>query len=465
MTLTTTSAPPSWQNWKSMLLDPGDDRAVGPGTHSLYTALDPHEVILTWPRHDIIALLASSAAADHLLIHAATSTPSPSRRKPTPPAGADANWQASSEGWPTSNPARNSASLIDSPSTRRRVAQPPIFGRRFMTVPVSPSGADQLLDADTVLPYLHARGVLGSDRGSATVLSGGVSNVVLLVETASERVVFKQALAKLRVADDWYADPARAQAEAAALRILTALTPHDVPALLDSDAARHTLTITAAPPGWRTWKQDLFHGKCNAAVASWLGTVLATWHQGTQHASLPTELDGVEAFRQLRLEPYLGVSAKRRPDLAESLHAYSDALLSRRQCLISGDFSPKNVLVGDGRGWVIDLEVAHRGDPAFDVAFLLHHLLLKAVALSAHRDSLRDCATAFLTAYGEGLGAADPAHLHGVIGCLLLARVIGSSPVDYLSPAQAAHIQTTAAELLSDPPAEFRTVWTRVMKP
>jgi len=315
-----------------------------------------------------------------------------------------------------------------------------------------------LLDESTVVDYLRGRELVSAGPAVATMLTGGVSNVVLLVEQGSHRLVLKQALAQLRVADDWFADPSRAEAEGAALRIFGGLAPGELPRLLDSDPARHTIVIEAAPTEWITWKAELLSGVCRPRTALWLGSLLARWHEGTADLVPPPELDGTEAFEQLRLRPYFDVSARRRPDLAAPLQHYRTELLTRRRCLISGDFSPKNVLVGPDRGWAIDLEVAHRGDPTFDVAFLMHHLLLKGVHLRDHRPALRACIDAFIDGYGSAPGVDDRRHLHGLIACLLLARIVGSSPVDYLDAAEARQVEAAATRLLTAPPAELDEV-------
>ena len=90
-----------------------------------------------------------------------------------------------------------------------------------------------------------------------------------------------------------------------------------------------------------------------------------------------------------------------------------------------GDWSPKNLLVYPDSVLALDFEVAHCGDPAFDVAFLLSHLVMKSVHLPQHQLQLRQAADAFLAGYG----AIPPdAHVTAELGCLLLARVDGKSP-------------------------------------
>lgn len=314
-----------------------------------------------------------------------------------------------------------------------------------------------LLEESTVIGYLLGRGLTEAADGTARRLSGGVSNVVLRVDAPDlpgGAVVVKQAMGRLAVADEWYADRGRAHTEAVALGALTALTPGAVPLVLDDDPAVHALTITAAPPTWDTWKAQLMTGRTAVGVAARLGALLAYWHTATAAGgALPVSsagVDGAQAFRELRIDPYFTVTAARLPALADEVLAVADDVVARRSCLVHGDFSPKNILVSpDGEDlWVIDLEVAHRGDPAFDVAFLVTHLLLKALHLPATRAALLAERDAFLTAYGQGPGVAHAGHLRRLVACLLLARVRGSSPVEYLTRAEQEHVLARASVLI-----------------
>lgn len=131
----------------------------------------------------------------------------------------------------------------------------------------------------------------------------------------------------------------------------------------------------------------------------------ATWHREEYRA-----LDDRELFEQLRLDPYLVTCQARRPEHADALQRVLDRLRGRRDCLVHGDFSPKNVLVGEGGLWVLDHEVGHIGDPQFDLAFMLSHLVLKAVHRPDRAAAYRACGEAFLGAYAgaaPGAGTVD----------------------------------------------------------
>ena len=83
-----------------------------------------------------------------------------------------------------------------------------------------------LLNENTVVPYLQRRGVINSPA-TVEVLTGGVSNVVLGIKTDSQDLVLKQALPQLKVKQEWLADQRRAIVEADAMRLFHSLTPKD----------------------------------------------------------------------------------------------------------------------------------------------------------------------------------------------------------------------------------------------
>jgi tRNA A-37 threonylcarbamoyl transferase component Bud32 len=255
-------------------------------------------------------------------------------------------------------------------------------------------------------------------------------------------------------------------AEAAALDAARGLTATRVPMVVDRDPERHVVVIEAAPADWRDWKTQLLRGDVTPAVGRNLGEVLGRWHRLTVGSELPAEVEGQASFEVLRLEPYYRTAARRRPALSNQILPLAEELSSRRFCLVHGDFSPKNVLVdptADGTSlWVIDFEVAHRGDPAFDVAFLASHLILKSIHRPAWAPLYDACLRAFTTAYfGEvqagGESAASPLtprwqYLLSHVGALLVARVVGRSPAEYLTPREQRLSLRLGGDLLREPP-------------
>jgi 5-methylthioribose kinase len=299
--------------------------------------------------------------------------------------------------------------------------------------------------------YLVRRGVFAAAEDlEVEELTGGVACTVLAVRGEGKRVVVKQALERFRVADEWLVPRDRAVTEAQALELMARLAPGAVPRLLDSDREAFALVVEEAPADWRPWKTSLLQGTVDQTVATRLGGLLSVLH------SADADIGSAESFEAQRIDPYLRTIQRRHPDLAETVGAYIDRLTATRQCVVHGDYSPKNVLVGDGGQWVIDWEVAHRGDPTFDLAFMLSHLLLKTIHRPQAREGYEECGNAFLDAYGP---VADMTYLLGLAGCLMLARVDGKSPAEYLDEAGRERARATGIALLSDPPGSLEAAW------
>jgi 5-methylthioribose kinase len=207
-----------------------------------------------------------------------------------------------------------------------------------------------------------------------------------------------------------------------------------VPRVLDYDPDRFILAMSCAPAGARAWKDDLLAGILEPAVAEAAGSVLCR----VRDVVAPTgreafALDDPEMLGPLRLDPYYRPAAAANPDVADQVLAAGDRLARTRDTLVLGDYVPKNILVApDGRLTIIDFEVAHYGDPAYDTASCLNHLLLKAHAFPERRRSLTELARVFWRAYATTGGPADDAGTLLQLGALQLARVDGLSPVEYL---------------------------------
>lgn len=329
---------------------------------------------------------------------------------------------------------------------------------------------DHLLAVSTVGRYLASRGVASNPLAcTAEVLAGGVSNIVIGADTGDRKVVVKQSLERLRVADDWLAPRQRVLTEAVALDLAWAGVPGSCPRVIDRDAERCVIVIERAPAAARDWRTVLLDGAASVdadvAVADVLGRRLAAWHS----MDPPTDamFTDQSAFTALRLDPYYRTAMGRRPEVAALIGEYAETLKRRRTSMVHGDFSPKNVLVVPSGVWVIDWEVAHVGDPAFDLAFLLSHLVLKTVHLPQSSDRFRSCADAFTCGYvasGTPSIVPDWQYVIGQVGCLLIARTDGKSPAGYLNTAATDVVRHVAVDVLRDPPASVGELWKRLFR-
>ena len=333
---------------------------------------------------------------------------------------------------------------------------------------------------EQLVAYLRSTGrVAAGAEVTCRTLSGGVSNRAVWVEPDDGTAwVLKQALAKLRVKDEWLSEPRRIGREVEGLRHLSQLAPPGTTTpLLFEDPAVHLLAMRAVPHPHENLKTVLLAGVLPRArllgLCGALGSLL-----GTIHANAWRRADDVRPafedrsfFQSLRIDPYYRATATREPAAREFIADLIDHTQAAQLTLTHGDYSPKNVLVcpaceagagGEERLVLLDHEVIHWGDPAFDVGFALAHLLSKAHHVAGRRADFRDAAVRFWESYRDGIcgpggsgqiswaAAIEPWCVRHALGCLL-ARVSGKSPLEYLDDAERARQRAAVLVLLKGP--------------
>ena len=319
------------------------------------------------------------------------------------------------------------------------------------------------LSVENAAAYLEERVVDGPWQ--ITELGGGVSNTVLLAERPGLRLVLKQALGKLRVEQDWFSDRGRIFRESAALMAVEPwLPPDSVPGVVFEDHDNLLFAMFAAPAHAVTWKSQLLAGHVQFLTAERIGEMLAAIVRHTWRDPASQEAFGDQTvFDQLRLDPYYRSTAARHPELAAEFKVLLRESQQRRVSLVHGDWSPKNFLVWDNAIMAIDFEVIHYGDPSFDTAFLLNHLALKSFYRPESKSSYCPAAVRFWRSYTAGLPdgldwieRATIQHL----GCLMLSRIDGKSPVEYLKDEPVRdRVRQFARRLIVDPPATVQEVF------
>ncbi|MCY3693307.1 MAG: aminoglycoside phosphotransferase family protein [Chloroflexota bacterium] len=322
-----------------------------------------------------------------------------------------------------------------------------------------------VLSEGNAVQYLVDQGVISPDdsrRARAEFLGGGISNIVIRVSLGTDRggLVLKQSLPKLRVQEDWFADQSRIHRERAGLDFVRGLASdsatgqqiaQEVPEVVHEDRDNFVFVMTAAPADGANWKEQLLAGHIDVSVAERVGRMLGAIHQQSRvvGSSVPENLDefaDLDCFVQLRIDPYHRATAAAHPDLAEIIEGEAQRMLPtahERRALVHGDFSPKNIIVsgtGDNaRVLLLDFEVVHLGNPVFDVAFMLNHFTLKAIYNPALADRYCEAGRSFWSAYldvlGTSMGDRNSLELDTVrqLGALLLARIDGKSPAEYIT--------------------------------
>lgn len=273
-----------------------------------------------------------------------------------------------------------------------------------------------------------------------TPLTGGVSSDIWRVEVSDGRTLcVKRALAKLKVAADWQAPVSRNAYEWAWIQFAGGVLPQAVPEPLAHDASIGMFAMGYLDPlSHPVWKQQLLAGIVDGRLAGEVGRTVGQLHQASAHrCDLAQRFDTGTNFHALRLEPYLVATAQRHPDLAPHLHALVHQTAQHRTALVHGDVSPKNILLGPHGPVLLDAECAWYGDPAFDVAFCLNHLLLKSLVVPHRRAELRAAFEAWVSGYFEAVDFEPRAQLElrcaQLLPALMLARVDGKSPVEYIT--------------------------------
>ncbi len=314
----------------------------------------------------------------------------------------------------------------------------------------------ELLDSTQVRTMVS--GILDVEPASLRVerLAGGVSAVVFRVESSSDAVVVKQTRSVLDVPWYWSADPGRSTYEALALESYGRLTPGLVPRVMESDRDLHIIVMEAAPVTWLNYKSLLMTGDAPAEVSAAVGRTLGEWHSRTMNDTAMAErFDRRQDLEDLRIHPYFEASAEAAPAVAGLMLQASEFLRRPGRCLVHGDATPKNVLTApDGdQVWLLDPEVAHFGQPEFDVSLWASHLMLKMHRRSDARRTAGRALVAFVGGYRH-TGPLDDMD-EGAIGLLVQAvveaRRYGLSRVDYLEEIDTGALDRSLRRIAQDP--------------
>jgi len=306
----------------------------------------------------------------------------------------------------------------------------------------------------TALEFLKSAGLVpaGASPG-VQPLPGGVSSDIWRVTLPGGAVCVKRALPRLRVAQLWEAPVERNRYERQWLQAAAHALPGSAPKVLAWDDADGLFAMECLD--YPVWKSELAAGRADAAFAAQVGTALGTIHAATAGDRALAKTFATDAiFHAIRLEPYLLATAAKHPAQRETLERLAQRTADARQCLVHGDVSPKNILVTPRGPVFLDAECAWYGDPAFDLAFCLNHLLLKSAWLPRWRDDFLACFDSLRSAYLAkvrlpGVEARAATLLPG----LLLARVDGKSPVEYLDARSRESVRRTALAILQSAPA------------
>jgi aminoglycoside phosphotransferase (APT) family kinase protein len=330
---------------------------------------------------------------------------------------------------------------------------------------LSATFTDLSADHAALAAALARMGLAGDgDDIAVTPLTGGVSSNVLAIEVAGRRFCLKQALPQLKVAKLWTAPIERVFGEIDWLKTVAAIEPTMVPKVLGVDRETGSFAMDFLDPADHpNWKARLLAGEVDPEIAARVGAGLGRIHRATAaRPELAATFATDDNFHAIRLEPYLVETARVHPDRADFIGAVLETTRTTRLALVHGDVSPKNILIGRDGPVLLDAECAWWGDPAFDLAFCANHLLLKSVKLPARADALLLSFHRLVEAYSASIdwepAEALEARAAALLACLLLARVDGKSPAEYLDDAQCEAVRRTALRLIDARPTRLATI-------
>jgi len=311
--------------------------------------------------------------------------------------------------------------------------------------------AQRMLTEDGIPAYLRGLGLAAAGE-PVTVEAGGDGNInwVRRVRIGGERprsLVLKQARPALERFPQYAAPTERLLFEA---RWFELAQPNDrdaiCPRVLALDTENRVLALEDLSACERL-DAALARGAAIAPQMEALARFLARVHAATEgDGSLPARFQN-EAMRRLHgdhiftlpfqpndfgLTPRLEAAAQEARSDSALLSAAAEAYeryLRPSGALVHADVQAGNVLLAPGGGVkLLDAEIAHVGDAAFDLGTLLAHLALPAVARGENASALPARVRAAYRAE-RGCDAATLARAQRYAGFELVRRTIGAARV------------------------------------
>jgi aminoglycoside phosphotransferase (APT) family kinase protein len=311
------------------------------------------------------------------------------------------------------------------------------------------------MDDPEIINQLRKAGLIRDTKPECISLSGGVSSDIWLVSDGYIRLIIKRARNKLMVDDDWFSDTDRNRIERKFAEFIHHIMPGSVPVVLHSDDQLKFYAMEYLDESFENWKTMLLNGIFESQAAVWSADLLIQLHHFSRNnPNARDTFSSMQYFDSLRIEPYFLTTGKRHPSLSHHFREEAERLLASGEVLVHGDFSPKNIMIGSDKVVLLDHEVAHFGDSSFDLAFLINHLLLKRLYHFRITDSLPDLADIVWNRYRTQTKTWQDKGFEKRTGKLLLllmlARVDGKSPVEYLDENKREFVRNFVSSLLEE---------------
>ena len=277
-----------------------------------------------------------------------------------------------------------------------------------------------------------------SERPSFTELHGGISSEIYKIDLKLGPVCAKRALPTLKSDPDWHVPVERSAAEWEWLRMAQEIVPGLAPNPLGYDQEANILVMTyLEPERYPNWKDLLKRGLIEPSFAAAAADKLVQLQNATAGMKEAQQrFDNDKTFHDIRLEAYFLATGRAIPAVGDLMNEIVKKIAVAKCALVHGDVSPKNILAGPDGPILLDAECAWYGEPAFDAAFCLTHLLLKCLWRPQWRAQYLECHKQFWETYLSKANWLDRTELDRRVARLhlsiLLARVAGRSKVEYV---------------------------------
>ncbi len=287
-------------------------------------------------------------------------------------------------------------------------------------------------------------------------LTGGVSSEVYHVRTNKNNYCIKRSLKRLLVKKKWIANTNRIKFEYLWLKHCQSILKRNIPNTYEfNDKKKYIVMEYLKTSQYKTLKQLYFKRIININTIKLISKHLYTIHSNSSNYKTKKTFEGnYKNFYDLRLDPYFNEVGRVYPKYKGYIKKINEDYIKNSSTLVHGDFSPKNILVDKNKIIYLDAECCNFGDPVFDLVFFTNHLLIKSIFF---KDKSQEFIKLYLSFYKEYLSNLSTKNFNSYIDriikmtpIMLLSRVDGKSPVEYISQENIKNIIRKKSFLLLD---------------
>ena len=287
-------------------------------------------------------------------------------------------------------------------------------------------------------------------------LTGGVSSEVYHVKTIKNNYCIKRSLKRLLVKKKWIVNTNRIKFEYLWLKHCQNILKRNIPNTYEFNNKKKYIVMEYLKTSqYKTLKQLYFNKIININTIRSISKHLYKIHSNSSNYKTKKTFEGnYKNFYDLRLDPYFNEVGRVYPKYKGYIKKINESYIKHSNTLVHGDFSPKNILVGKNKIIYLDAECCNFGDPVFDLVFFTNHLLIKSIFF---KDKSQEFIKLYISFYKEYLSNLSTKNFNSYIDriikmtpIMLLSRVDGKSPVEYINKVKIKNIIRKKSFLLLD---------------